>query len=81
MGLCVFSCILKKGGLWNEVWDCSGRELWDHVHEIELRLKMLARLAAISRAAWDEGLKSMGRRISVGMEGKRLTAGMMALDD
>jgi len=50
MDLCVFSCILKKGGFWNEVWNCRGWELRDHVHEMEFCMKVLGKIRGNQRS-------------------------------
>jgi len=42
---------------------------------LELRLKVLGKVGRHLQGAWDDGLKSIGSRIFVGIEGKRLTFG------
>jgi hypothetical protein len=76
MALRVIQSLLNEIGFRDRVGEACRRKHLDHIQEKEFGVNMLSEFAAISKAAWDEGLKSISRRILVGMDGKARTSGI-----
>lgn len=68
--------LLDKLGFGDHVRKRRGGKHRYHIHEMELCMKMLCKIQSISKAVSEDGPKSTGGRIFVGMEEKTWDSGM-----